>query len=94
MMYSSRMLEYWTGMSQPPKSTILAPMRLWTALSGVTFKVAVGSVIGAPGSERGFHFNRTPAKLRRPVEIVFGSYKCSLRKSNAQRLFASAAASG
>ncbi len=32
---SSMTPEYWTGMSQPPKSTILAPRARWTALSGV-----------------------------------------------------------
>ncbi len=29
-----------TGMSQPPKSTILAPMRRWVALSGVVLRGA------------------------------------------------------
>ena len=32
---SSMMPEYCTGMSQPPKSTILAPNARWTEFSGV-----------------------------------------------------------
>ena len=33
---SSMMPEYWTGMSQPPKSTIFAPSARWTEFKGVT----------------------------------------------------------
>jgi hypothetical protein len=32
------MPEYWTGMSQPPKGTIRAPIRRCTAFSGVCFR--------------------------------------------------------
>src|SRR5260370_14816133 len=32
---SSMIPEYWTGMSHPPKSTILAPRERWTEWSGV-----------------------------------------------------------
>ena len=37
---SSMMPEYCTGMSQPPKSTILAPSARWTALRGVFRRTA------------------------------------------------------
>ncbi len=34
---------YWTGMSQPPKSTIFAPRARWTAFRGVFFSSVMGS---------------------------------------------------
>src|SRR6185436_7765622 len=36
---SSMMLEYWTGISQPPNSMSLPPRRWWAAKSGVRFNV-------------------------------------------------------
>ena len=33
-----------TGMSHPPKSTILAPSERWTALRQVAFKAAVAGI--------------------------------------------------
>ena len=34
---SSRMLVYWTGISQPPNSTIRAPSATWASYKGVRF---------------------------------------------------------
>ena len=43
---SSTSPEYWTGMSQPPKSTIFAPSARCTAFSGVRFKSTLVSIVG------------------------------------------------
>ena len=57
---SSMMPEYWTGMSQPPKSTILAPRARWTEFSGVVrSEGAVGMKIQANSTEKGVS-NRLP----------------------------------
>src|SRR5579862_3141238 len=47
---SSRTPLYSTGMSQPPKSTILAPMPRWTALRGVRFSSEGAAVMNNQAS--------------------------------------------
>src|SRR5436190_18916683 len=55
---SSIMPEYWTGISQPPKSTILAPRPRWTEFSGVVrSEGAVGMKIQANSTEKGVSTN-------------------------------------
>src|SRR5580700_1311870 len=49
------MLEYWTGISQPPKSTILAPILRCAALSGVALRPAAGCVMDALGADSQFY---------------------------------------
>src|SRR5436190_8656780 len=51
---SSIMPEYWTGISQPPKSTILAHRARWTEFSGVVrSEGAVGMKIQANSRKKG-----------------------------------------
>src|SRR5579872_3729678 len=41
---SSMIPEYWTGMSHPPKSTILAPRDRWTEFKGVARSAAASGM--------------------------------------------------
>ena len=60
---SSMMPEYWTGMSQPPKSTILAPSARWTEFSGVARSAgAAGMKIQANSTEKGVSNQRDQAR--------------------------------
>src|ERR1035441_4673502 len=55
---SSMIPEYWTGMSHPPKSTILAPSTRWTEFKGVRRRAGAAGMKAQPNSPaRGCQFS-------------------------------------